>query len=158
MVTNNPLSLTTQINITSRSIKQVGTRAYFTGLFLFNGGKPNQTHCPTPHSQNTRTTARGKNGKSLAQEMRPKNDISDHRSKGYFATWSLSPCTACKVSSYTKNENNLCFQKLDTEYFFIQQLVLGAHFPLYLLFYWANGFQKQYGSPTSGPAPTLRIS
>ncbi len=57
-----------------------------------------------------------------------KNDISEHRSGGspltiltLFATWPLSCCATCKGSSYTKNEYNLSYHKLDAEYFFIQQ-------------------------------------
>ncbi len=58
-----------------------------------------------------------------------------------FKTRPLGHCAICKGSSYIKNEHNLFHQKLDAEYFFIQQLfrkkqyfprkpwktVLGAH-------------------------------
>ncbi len=39
-----------------------------------------------------------------------------------------------------------------------EKLVLVAHFPLYLWFYWTDYFQKQKDSPMSGPAPTMWIS
>ncbi len=48
-----------------------------------------------------------KAGISLAQEVRQKSDTG-------------SECD-CQGSSYTKNEYNLLHQKLDAEYFFIQQ-------------------------------------
>ncbi len=38
-----------------------------------------------------------------------------------FATRPLGHCVTCKGSSYTKNEYNFFYQKLDAEYFFIQQ-------------------------------------
>ncbi len=38
-----------------------------------------------------------------------------------FATRPLGHCATCQGSSYTKNEYNLFYQKLDAEYFFIQQ-------------------------------------
>ncbi len=53
--------------------------------------------------------------KSLAQEVRQKIDIWVRRNKG-----PLGHTATCKGSSYTKNEYNLFYQKLDTEYFFIQ--------------------------------------
>ncbi len=66
--------------------------------------------------------------KSLAQEVRQKSDISEHRSKG----WSGRPlhclqhiqlchCATCQGSSHTKNEYILFYQKFDAKYFFIQQ-------------------------------------
>ncbi len=39
----------------------------------------------------------------------------------FFATQSLGHCAICQGSSYTKNEYNLFYQKLDAEYFFIRQ-------------------------------------
>ncbi len=49
--------------------------------------------------------------------MRQKSNISEHmRPIGRCAT-----CKGGKGSSYTKNEYNLLYHKLDAEYFFIQQ-------------------------------------
>ncbi len=63
--------------------------------------------------------------KSLTQEVRQKNDISERRSKwsppsilSLFTTLPLCQCATCKGSSYTKNKYNLFYQKLDAEYFF----------------------------------------
>ncbi len=36
----------------------------------------------------------------------------------YFATWALVHCATCQESSYTKNEYNLFYQKLDGSIFF----------------------------------------
>ncbi len=38
-----------------------------------------------------------------------------------FATWSLGHRATCQGSSYTKNEYNLSYQKVEAEYFFIQR-------------------------------------
>ncbi len=67
--------------------------------------------------------------KSLAQEVRQKNDISDCRSQGWkppstltlFAARQLCHYATCQGSSYTKNEYSLFYQKFDAEYFFMQQ-------------------------------------
>ncbi len=57
--------------------------------------------------------------KSLAQEVRQKSDTSKRTNKSwpYFTTRPLGHCATCKESSYTKNEYNLFYQKLDAEYF-----------------------------------------
>ncbi len=61
--------------------------------------------------------------KSLAQKVRQKRDISERRSNSppsaltLFATQSLGHCATCKGSSYTKNECNLFYQKLNAKYF-----------------------------------------
>ncbi len=67
--------------------------------------------------------------KSLPQEVRQKNDISDHRSMGLKGAKpllclqhvQLYHCATCQGLSYTKNEYSLFYQKFDAEYFFIQQ-------------------------------------
>ncbi len=44
-----------------------------------------------------------------------------------FATWPLDHCATCKVSSYSKNEYKLFYQKLDAEYFFMLQFFLKSN-------------------------------
>ncbi len=39
-----------------------------------------------------------------------------------FVTWLLIHCGTCQGLSYTKNEYNLFYHKLDAEYLFIQQV------------------------------------
>ncbi len=51
--------------------------------------------------------------KSLAQEVRQKGDILDL----YFATQLLGHYATCQGLTYTKNEYNLFYHKLDGEYF-----------------------------------------
>ncbi len=59
---------------------------------------------------------------SLAQEVRQKSDISEHRSiRTLFVTRPLGHWATRQGSSYTKNEYNLFYRKFDAEYFFIQQ-------------------------------------
>ncbi len=59
----------------------------------------------------------------LAQEVCQKNDTSDRRSNSppstltLFASQPLGHCATCKGPSYTKNQYNLFYHKLDAEYF-----------------------------------------
>ncbi len=57
--------------------------------------------------------------------MRQKRDISERfdpfNPYSVCNTGPLGHCATCQRSSYTKNEYNLFYQKLDAEYIFMQQ-------------------------------------
>ncbi len=89
--------------------------------------------------------------KSLAQEVRQKSDISEHRGVSPLQPLlclqhtQLCHCAPCQGSSYTKNKYSLFYQKFDAEYFFnpqffrkktvfsekTQKTVLGAHLTIF---------------------------
>ncbi len=77
----------------------------------------------------------------------------------YFVTRPRIHCVACKRSSYTKNECNLFYQKLDAEYFFIRQFFRKTHY--FLRKPWKTVFEehtRRFFRERKSLAPKININ
>ncbi len=87
--------------------------------------------------------------KSLAQKLRRKvifPTVEVRVTPTLFPTQLLGHCAICKGPSYTKNKYNLFYQKLDAEYFFIQQFFRKKqYFPIKLKICFGGTFNNFLG-------------